>query len=38
MRNVARLPESVRYKNMPSRFKEPEKRPDSGIKAPKRRK
>lgn len=30
--------ESVRYKNMPSRFKEPEKRPDSGIKAPKRRK
>ena len=30
--------ESVRYKNTPSRFKEPEKRPDSGIKAPKRRK
>ena len=30
--------ESVQYKNTPSRFKEPEKRPDSGIKAPKRRK
>lgn len=30
--------ESVRYKNTPSRFKEPEKRSDSGIKAPKRRK
>ena len=30
--------ESVRYKNTPSRFKAPEKRPDSGIKAPKRRK
>lgn len=30
--------ESVRYRNTPSRFKEPEKRPDSGIKAPKRRK
>lgn len=30
--------ESVRYKNTPSRFKEPEKRPGSGIKAPKRRK
>lgn len=30
--------ESVRYKSTPSRFKEPEKRPDNGIKAPKRRK
>ena len=30
--------ESVRYKSTPSRFKEPEKRTDNGIKAPKRKK
>lgn len=30
--------ESVRYKSAPSRFKEPEKRTDNGIKAPKRKK
>ena len=30
--------ESVRYKSTPSRFKEPEKRADNGIKAPKRKK
>lgn len=30
--------ESVRYKSTPSRFKEPEKRTDDGIKAPKRKK